>query len=144
MWSPEVESSASLRLATGCLVSHDSVRSVLLRPSIFDSHIGPFHGSHFNFSAPPQVLRLPLVETADKFEYRELQFRASKAVNATILGKDAISSASVASNETHVILYGGYLGNTRTSAVHTYTLSVYAHASGHAKHTHVRLSYVMG
>jgi len=59
----------------------------------------------------------------DKFEYRELRFRASKAVNATVVGMEAISSSSVASNESHVILFGGYLGNSRTAAVHTYTLA---------------------
>ena len=69
-----------------------------------------------------EVLRLPFTQSEDKFEYRQLQFRSSKAESATVSGIAAISSSSVSSNESHVMLVAGYLGNSRTAAVHTYDL----------------------
>lgn len=70
-----------------------------------------------------ELLGIPQQKSEDKFEYRQLLFRASKAENLTVDGMEAISSSSIASNETHVMLVGGYLGNARTAAVHTYNLA---------------------
>ena len=70
-----------------------------------------------------ELLALPQGKSADPFEYRELSFRAAKADNFTLSGLESISSSSIASNETHVMLVAGYLGNTRTSSVHTYSLA---------------------
>ena len=64
-----------------------------------------------------ELLALPQGESADKFEYRELLFRAAKAENLTLGGLESISSSSIASNQTHVMLVAGTcdaLGNSRT------------------------------
>lgn len=69
------------------------------------------------------LMGLPQSKSEDDFEFRVLEFRASKANNATVNGVEAISSSSACSNETHVMLFGGYLGNSRTAAVHTWLLA---------------------
>jgi hypothetical protein len=61
-------------------------------------------------------LGLELIDNGEKFDFRELLFRASKAVSMIMTSKDAISFSSSARNRTHVMLFGGYLGNSRTAA----------------------------
>jgi hypothetical protein len=67
-----------------------------------------------------ELMKRNLNRTRDSFEYRELEFRASKVSSTSVDTFKSISSASVARNATHIILVAGYLANTRTQAVHTY------------------------
>jgi hypothetical protein len=67
-----------------------------------------------------ELMKMNRNRTRDSFQYRELEFRASKVSSASVDTFKSISSASVARNATHIILVAGYLANTRTQAVHTY------------------------
>ena len=67
-----------------------------------------------------ELMKSKQERTDGRFEYRELEFRASKVTSKSLDTFSSISSGSVASNATHIMLVAGYLGNTRTQAVHTY------------------------
>ena len=86
-----------------------------------DHRILTFGGSSVLYPLE-ELLQNPQSKSDDKFEYRKMMFRAAKAENETINSMEAISYAAAASNETHVMMFGGYLGNTRTASVHTYSL----------------------
>ena len=94
-----------------------------------DHRVLSFGGAGADY-ALTETLNTQQNQSDAKFEYRELYFRASKAVNSSIQNKDSISSASVASNSTHVMIFAGYLGNSRTAALHTYTLAASSPALG--------------
>ena len=101
--------------------------SGLVGPSLIaipgeDHRVLTFGGSSVMYPMM-ELLGLPQNKSEDKFEYRQLLFRAAKAEALQVEGLEAISSSSIASNETHVMLVGGYLGNARTAAVHTYSLA---------------------
>jgi len=61
--------------------------------------------------------------TVEAFEYRDLEFRARTATSIAVAGVSSLSSISEVANSTHVILFGGFVRNTLTSAVFTYDLS---------------------
>ena len=78
-----------------------------------------------------QTLPYPIMEmtqksqtmSTDSFEFRELLFRGAKAINTAVRGVEALSFSSATSNETHVVMFAGYLGNSRTSALFSYSLA---------------------
>jgi len=68
------------------------------------------------------MLGLPLNPSADNFEFRNLEFRARKALQAKVTSEAAISGHSEVSNATLAILFGGFSRNLLTSAVYFYDL----------------------
>jgi len=80
-----------------------------------------FGGSSITYPLS-ELMQISQNMSEEKFEYRELQFRGAKAVNFTLSGMEVVSFSSAASNTTHVMLLFGYLGNSRTAAVFTYSL----------------------
>jgi hypothetical protein len=79
-----------------------------------------------------QTLPYPIMElmgvsqtglSVDSFEFRELMFRGAKAINIAVSGVEALSFSSATSNETHVVIFAGYLGNSRTSVLFSYSLA---------------------
>jgi hypothetical protein len=80
-----------------------------------------FGGSSITYPLS-ELMQISQNMSEEKFEYRELQFRGAKAVNFTLSGMEVVSFSSAASNTTHVMMLFGYLGNSRTAAVFTYSL----------------------
>ncbi len=78
-----------------------------------------------------QTLPYPIMElmgesqipNSASFEFRELMFRGAKAINIAVSGVEALSFSSATSNETHVVIFAGYLGNSRTSVLFSYSLA---------------------
>ena len=70
-----------------------------------------------------EMMEVSQTMSVDSFEFRELLFRGAKAINITVRGVEALSFSSATSNETHVVMFAGYLGNSRTSALFSYSLT---------------------
>lgn len=63
------------------------------------------------------------VPSFEEFEYRDLEFRSRKASRMSFAGVSGLSSHSEVANSSMVILFGGFVRNTLTSAVYTYNLA---------------------
>jgi hypothetical protein len=61
--------------------------------------------------------------SSELFEFRNMLFRAGKVVNATVSSIGSLSGHTAVSNSTTVVLFGGYMRNSLTSGVFTYTIS---------------------
>ncbi len=61
--------------------------------------------------------------SSEVFEFRNMLFRAGKVINATVSSIGSLSGHTAVSNSTTVVLFGGYMRNSLTSGVFTYTIS---------------------
>lgn len=87
-----------------------------------DHHVMVF-GGNANFFVMDHAAGTVKLTTEENFEVRDLEFRSRKAGDQQVSGVGSLSAMAVASNSTHVMLFGGFLSNALTAAVWTYSLS---------------------
>jgi len=93
-----------------------------------DNRILMFGGSTIFHTKTLLSQRLPQ-PVEGMFQVRNLEFRASKATRTDLFLLEMSSNAKV-QNSTHVILFGGFIGNSLSSAVVTYEMTAASPALG--------------
>jgi len=86
-----------------------------------DNRILVFGGSSF-FHAHTLIMQATPTSVAGSFQVRDLEFRAGKGSRVDLSLRE-LSSHTAVYNASHVILFGGFIGNSLSSATFIYELS---------------------